>query len=422
LGERPGKISGWDLRAKSQQNEFVVFKRLTLVVGLALSLPAKAQVAVAPEEISSANQIIDSRMKQNSLKCDVRPWGPSLDFSFRYQAGFVISANLKQLTPGEKPISYLRVTPEGGSPVLLRRIFDISAILRDANGRLDAKDLAKSQITMSAAFNVGQGSYTVELLLLDQGRSCYKRWNLKTDRYSNEAVPLALKPQTVAPPVTESWDGRLDANGVRLSVLLDAAPMNPSAAKLRAWDRAFLLQALASLLRQVPCQAVQVIAFNLDQQREVFRQDRFDAAGFAQLATVLEKLEPASVPYQALQRGSWRKFLQRLAQDQISARNPPDVVVFLGPMTHFDQKVPMDYPERAPSRFFYFEFYQLGALFPDAIDHLTKALHGTVFPINTANDLASAIQKMLVQVKPIQSGESFTRSDETTMLAKSTND
>ena len=401
-----------------------MFKRLTLVVGLGLSLPATpvgAQVAVTPEEMPSINQIIDSRVKQNSLKCDVRPRNPSLDFNFRYQAGFVLSASLRQFTPGEEPISYLRVTPQGGSPVILRGTFDISPIVHDAADKLGPSDLRKFQITMSGAFNVGQGSYTAELLLLEKRRSCYKRWNLKTGRYGNEAVPLALKPLTVAPLATESWDGKLDPKGVRLSVLLDAAPMNSFGVKLHAWDRAFLLQALASLLRQVPCQSVQVISFNLDQQREVFRQERFDTAGFAQLATVLEKLEPASVPFQALQRGSWRKFLQRLAQDQISAKNPSDVVVFLGPMTHFDEKVPMEYPGRASSRFFYLEFYRLGALFPDAIDHLTKALHGSVFPVNTANDLASAIQKILAQVKPTQSSESFPHSDETAGLPKSAN-
>jgi hypothetical protein len=56
----------------------------------------------------------------------------------------------------------------------------------------------------------------------------------------------------VLPLVADSWDGKLDPKGVRLTVLLDATATNPSDAKL--WNQDVLLQQLASLLRQVPCQ------------------------------------------------------------------------------------------------------------------------------------------------------------------------
>lgn len=383
-------------------------KTLALLGLLSLGIPSRAQVVLTSSEIPIVNQIIDSRAKQNSLKCDVRPWPPFLDFNFRYQTGLLLSVSLGEFTPGEEPITYLRVIPQGASPVIFRTSLELPSVPPDMSGTIDLRNLRKIHFTTSGAFHIGEGRYSVELLLLNgQGRSCYKRWNVKTGNYSDKAVPLAMSPRSVVPLVPDSWDGKLEANGVRLSVLLDAAPLHPYAAQLYAWDRALLLQALASLLKQLPCQSVQIVAFNLEQQREVFRQEKFDAGGFTKLASALEHLELASVPYQTLRRGAASKFLLRLAQEQISAKDPSDAVVFLGPLTAVDQNPLMQLSEPASPRFFYFEFHGVGTHFPDSIEHLTKDLHGSVFRISSANDLASAIQKMLAQLEPIPNGEPF---------------
>ena len=39
---------------------------------------------------------------------------------------------------------------------------------------------------------------------------------------------------------------------MRLTILLDAAPVDPRSLKLRAWDRTFLLDSVASVLREIP--------------------------------------------------------------------------------------------------------------------------------------------------------------------------
>jgi len=383
-----------------------VSKTLAFLALLSLGIPLRAQVALTPSEIPIVNQIIDSKAKHNSLKCEVRPWSPFLDFNFRYQTGLVLSVSLGQFSPGEELITYLRVIPQGASPVFFRASLELPSVPPGMSHTIDLDDLRKNQFTISGAFNIGKGRYSVELLLLNpQGRSCYKRWNLKTGKYSDQAVPLALSPGSVAPLAPDSWDGKLDANGVRLSVLLDAAPMHQYAAQLYAWDRSLLLQAVASLLKQLPCESVQIVAFNLEQQREIFRQEKFDAEGFAKLATALEHLELASVPYRTLLRGSASKFLLRLAQEQTSAKNSSDVVVFIGPLLAVDQNPLMQLREPASPRFFYFEFHGVGTHFPDSIEHLTRDLHGSVFGISSANDLALAIKKILAQLEPIPNGE-----------------
>jgi hypothetical protein len=271
---------------------------------------------------------------------------------------------------------------------------------------MDMKSLGKIRMTTSGAFNVGEGRYSVELLLLNrQGQSCYKRWSVETGNNAHLAVPFAMDPLSVAPLVHGTWDGKLDPKGVRVSILMDAAPMNPLAPKLHAWDRALLLQTLSSLLRRIPSQSVRFVAFNLEQQREVFRQDKFDAEGFDKLATTLKQLELTSVSYQTLQRGSVARFLSTIVQEQISAQAPSDVVILLGPATRFDQKPPVDSQETVSPRFFYFELHWPGPHFPDSIEYLTKELHGSTFLITSANELALAIQKTVSRIEPAEKGD-----------------
>lgn len=375
-----------------------------------LAIPAKAQVAVAQSEIATINQIIDSRENQNTLKCDLFPWHPFLDFTFRIQTGYVLSSNLGQFTPGEQPVTYLRVTSEKTSPVVMRSIIELPAVPADVARTKNLQDLKKARITTSGAFNIGEGRYDVELLLVNQqGRSCHKHWQVQTDKSVHAGVAMGMNSQSVAPLLHDGWDGKLDPQGARLSILLDAAPMNPLAPHLHTWDRTLLLQTLESLLKRIPCRSVQFVAFNLEQQREIFRQEKFDADGFVKFSSLLKHLELTSISYQALQRGSTAKFLSKIVQEQISAPSPADAVLILGPATRFDQRPAVESPEGTPS-FFYFELHWRGPHFPDSIEHLTKELRGSTFVITSANELAAAIQKTRSRLEPSENGAPATKN------------
>ena len=56
-------------------------------------------------------------------------------------------------------------------------------------------------------------------------------------------------------------------------IFIGATPDN----RLHAYDRAMLLSALLALLKQTSFTDVKLVAFNLDQQAELFRQERFDS-------------------------------------------------------------------------------------------------------------------------------------------------
>jgi hypothetical protein len=54
--------------------------------------------------------------------------------------------------------------------------------------------------------------------------------------------------------------------------------------------------------------------------------------------------------------------------------------------------------EAATPYFVYFEYFGFRTPFPDAIDYLTRDLHGTVFRINSVRDFGTAIEKLQAQL------------------------
>ncbi|MGD0697587.1 MAG: hypothetical protein ABSB82_22420 [Terriglobia bacterium] len=252
-----------------------------------------------------------------------------------------------------------------------------------------------------------------------QHRTSRRQWKIEVTHRQQAKVPVVLPAHTVSPPKFPHWDGpQAGGEGLRLTVLLDAAPLNirpvrsrlgratppnGGALKLRAWDQAFLLRFLSSLLQKTPCQSVRLVAFNLDQQREILRADPFVPSGFASLQEAFRDLELGTVSVQVLeQRQGWAQMLADLTNQELIAPEPSDAVIFLGPSTRRGQKIPKEMlkpRETRQPRFFYFEY--ASTEFPDAIGYLTKARDGTVFKIHSPHELGQAIEKMLAQLKPV---------------------
>jgi hypothetical protein len=176
--------------------------------------------------------------------------------------------------------------------------------------------------------------------------------------------------------------------------------MNPGESKLRVWDRAFLMQSLRSVLQHLPCESVRLVAFNLDQQKELYREEHFDTESFRELSRTLRTTELGTVSYKALQRGpAGVSFVSDLARKEMADPQRSDVVIFLGPTVRMNQRVSANFTNTAHPHFFYFEYFPfLGASFPDSIQHLTSALQGTTYQVHSPADFGKAMQKMLAQL------------------------
>jgi hypothetical protein len=368
------------------------------------AVPLRAQFVMQnPQDIDKVNRLMSGEGEWGKLDCRVQTYKPFLDFSFRFESGYVVRCPLAQFEGKESFLaSYTRVTPVNGTPVVLADRFQIAPMPRERSRGFDWKHFHE-EAEFSGVFAAGEGEYQVDLAVLDhQKRLFQKNWRVKVVPHGKESkTPLVIKPYTAASTTLPPWHGHPEptGDGPHITVLLDAAPMFPFALKLRAWDRAFLLTSLASLLHHVNAGSARVVAFNLDQQRVIFQEEDFRRGSFRKLVDSLQNLELGTVSYKNLQHQfGWLEVLTRLMNEEKSAAQSPDAIIFLGPTNRIMQKIPREYLQSCQdfgSRIYYFEYFPyFGAEFPDTIHQLTNTCHGNVYKIHTAADFAEAIEKV----------------------------
>ncbi len=384
---------------------------LIVVLGCALAVSTNAQMPLGPAEAAEVNRVLDHESGGERLNCKIERKDPSLDFEFRFTSGFTVQCPLKVFEGRKSSLNmFVRVTPEGGAPVVLGGTRNLAGVPAEMADFTNPRKLS-TLLEFSGAFTAGEGRYRVEVLAVDdQRRACRKEWEVNFVRHRAVAAsPAILTANTVAPADFVPWDGRLatGGEGVRLTVLLDVAPINPRDASLRAWDRLLLLDSLSSLLRAMPCKSVRLVAFNLDQDREIYRNSQFRGGeDFEALEEAMQGLALGTVSYHVLQQQQgWVQMLWNLANVELRADDPPDAVVILGPATRSHMKVEkakLPLRETSNPQFFYFEYsHLLGNPFPDSMGDLAKSLGGRAFIFHSPQELAQDIQKMLTKLRPI---------------------
>ena len=238
-----------------QSSRFPLLNSACILLLLLSTVPAHSQNILTSTAAQKVAAQFDAPA-ENSLKCSVYKRKPELDFAFRFEIGYMISCGLGFFR-GVKTnvVAYVRVTPRDKTPVIFAEDYHLPQITRGMTGGV-APEKLKQALTMSGAIGVGEGDYRIEILVIDsRDRSCRKRWDVRVARHrSQRDVHLEIAPLTAEPLArATTWVGpEARGHGLHLTVLLDAAPISPYSSTLHAWDRAFLLESLYSLLRQIP--------------------------------------------------------------------------------------------------------------------------------------------------------------------------
>jgi hypothetical protein len=351
---------------------------------------------------------MDDRSPGQPLACHVQSLPPVLNFAFRFEVRYIVDCPLAQFEGrSSQVVSYVRVKPRGGASVILGERFQLPAI-PPKRGADFHWNRFHEQAEWSGVFTVGEGEYPVDLLVMDdRNRFFRKSWKARAEPHGKERmVKAAMTPNTAASASVMFWSDNPEVHekGPRIDVLLDAAPLFPKALSLRAWDRAFLLNSLSSLLRTLHPDSVRVTAFNLDQQREIFKEDNFTRHSFRKLFRSLQDLELGTVSYRNLGRSGWSELLTNLVSAEMKRKDAPEAIIFLGPSARILDKLPREMLSSCESTgrpIFYFKFSAIpGNEFPDAIHHLTNTCHGTVFTLHNAGDFAEAIAKVQRKIRP----------------------
>lgn len=332
------------------------------------------------------------------LSCRVSTIKPKLNYSFRFQTGFVVHSSLRQFTGKRQRLAiFFRVTPEDqkSKPSYFLRLAYLPEVPETS-----------ASLEIGGGFVVGEGKYRVDLMLTDEsGRTCHRDWKItaKLGRKEDD-VPPGMPAGAVDEISLRKWTrGSRGADldeGYRVTVLMNASPAAPNRTRLGGYDRILLLSSLASLVERLPLRAVRLIVFSPDQQREIYRENDFEPRDFGRLGQALGQLELGTVDYEVLKNRRGHADLVRELIDEALKEHGSDAVVFLGPKPWYFDRVEL--PSEADSGsgqplFFYVQLRPLlmGAVQPDMVMGAVKRMGGRTFEVFSPGDFASAIRHIV---------------------------
>ena len=378
-------------------------RRILSAALVASSATIWGQSLLDPSRADRFNPLFQPQKNEKQFRCEVLPLRPQLNFSFRFQSGYAFRTSLSQFEgSGHRWRVLTRVTPVPAA----------AATTLFSNYRLQPVPKTKATIESGGLFWVGEGAYNVDWVLADEsGRVCRKQWKIEAklnpaERGINPGIP----PHTVAQVSFRRWSaadqGAADVPVLKkLTVFLHAAPLFPRLTHFRVQDRLTLLGSLASLLESVPARDVHLVIFNLDQQKELFRDEAFTPEAFDQAAQSMTNLQLQLVDYSVLKnrRGHLDLLADMIKQEQ-SATEPSDAVIFIGPPTRYGDKVSagsVDDKSIVGPRFFYLQYkpyLRATAENADSVELAVKKVHGKKIEIHTPHDFARAIRQVEAQL------------------------
>jgi hypothetical protein len=412
--------------------------RAALVAALLCSA-ASGQVIVDAARVGTAAKWLDEPKDERPLQCTVHPLHPALNFTLRFQAGYLFSVPLKQYTgTGHIWALVTRITPRDGDakPVFLLDVMHLPPIPPN-----------KADGQAGGSYLLGEGHYDVAWLLIDDaGRTCRKSWHVDASLgHGEKQVKMAMPPGSVAglslrgmrgSPIVER---EADGPPLRLTVLMDAAPVSfrrSSRAALSPYDRVLLLGMLSALLENLPNASVRLVLFNLEQQQELLRRENFTLGDLNQVSQSLNTLSLGTVDAHTLGNPGGRLgMLSGFINAEMRADPTADAVVFLGPRERYDEKPPpdvLDKPGENAPHFFYLQYrpqsrrsipagFPAGADspgpgrpmtlpsppdpygasdFPDSISRLLDRVKGDTIRIHNPSEFAKAIARLERRTRP----------------------
>ena len=378
-----------------------------------LCVPAQAQSQLAGtggdglHMINSDLAVLEAQEVRREIPCTVTPVKPVLGFDLRFHAGYEVNVPLKELSGTENKLTILfRVTPSDHKydPVYFVQHIHVPSIPDDARG--DA--------SLGGMFDVGEGNYHVDWLMRDRSeRVCSFYWDPeailppKDKQIALEMSPGAVRRSqeeqfTEDPPVERTQSTGPPLN---IKVLINFAPQNFDSPTLRPMDTVALVSILRRISREPQFGKFSLVAFNIQEQRVLYRQSSSERIDFPALGLALQSMKLGTVDLKRLaQKHGDTDFLTELIKQEMGAEDHPDALVFAGPKIMLDASVPQETLTPIATDVDYPVFYMNYNLNPqqvpwkDSISRAVKVFRGTEYTISRPRDLWFSISEMVSRI------------------------
>jgi len=385
--------------------------------GLAVGLVLHAQTPIVGSGPGGAVRIFNTDLAvlevqepRKDLPCTVSPVKPVLGFDLRFHAGYEVSVPLRELAGAENLLTMIfRIVPEShrDEPFFFVQRVRVPSIPEDAKG----------EAYLQGSFDLGEGRYHVDWLMRDRSeRVCSFYWDAEAALPPRDKqISVALPPDSIQASETEPFkedppvartQGELPLN---VKVLINFAPQNSRSATLQPLDTTALVSILRSISREPRIGKFSIVAFNLQEQRILYRQDRADRIDFPALGEALHSLNLGTIDLKKLiQKNGETEFLTNLIQREIGGEEQPDALIFAGPKVMLEENVPVD-SLKDVGEVEYPVFYMNYNLEPqtnpwkDAIGRTVKFFKGYEFTISRPRDLWVAMTEIVSRILKFKS-------------------
>jgi len=195
-----------------------------------------------------------------------------------------------------------------------------------------------------------------------------------------------------------------DQPPLNVKILVNFAPQNTHSATLQPLDVAALVSILRGIAREPRIGKFSVVAFNLQEQRVLYRQDRADRIDFPALGQALRSLKLGTIDLERLsQKHGETEFLTELILREIGGEDRPDALIFAGPKAMLEENIPQSTLKEV-GEVEYPVFYMNYNLNPqanpwrDAIGRAVRFFRGYEFTISRPRDLWAALNEIVSRV------------------------
>ena len=359
--------------------------------------------------------VLEAGEPRKDLPCTVSPEERAfLGFDLRFHAGYDVAVPLRELAGSENLLTIIFRVASKSNPSDQRYFLQRIRVPR-------VEEDAKGDAYLQGAFDVGEGDYQVDWLIRDRTeRVCSSSWQLEAALPARDKqIALAIASNAIEqmsaeqfqeePPVERHAADRT----LNIKILVNFAPQKATASSLRPLDTVALVSILRQLSREPQIGKFSVVAFNLNEQKVVYRQADTDRINFRDLGESLDVLNPGTVRLaQLAEKHSDTQFLANLISTEVGRGGGarPDALVFAGPKAMLDSNVPEDHLRQVGELGFPV-FYMNYILNPqatpwrDAIGNAVKFFKGQEFTISRPRDLWFAVTEMVSRIVKIRNGK-----------------
>jgi hypothetical protein len=355
--------------------------------------------------------ILEMQEPRKDLPCTVNPLKPALGFDLRFHAGYEVSVPLKELAGSDNRLTMIfRITPENRKdvPFVFVQHVRVPPLNEEASG--DAH--------LQGAFDLGEGKYHVDWLMRDRAeRVCSSYWDTEAELApKDKQLALSIDPGAVEavepevfkvePPVERVQGEPL----LNVKVLVNFAPQDSTAAVLQPLDTAALVSILRTIDREPRFGKFSLIAFNLQEQRVVYRQENSDHIDFPGLGEALRSLSLGTVDLKRLsQKNGETDFLANLIQREVGGEDRPDALIFASPKALVDESVPTESLKEVgeveyPVFYMNYNLQPQNTPWRDAIGRAVKFFKGHEYTISRPRDLWTAISEIAARAVKFRNG------------------